>query len=261
MLYGFEVRNDVGCLTHAFALPCEDCLIDAEAAGGDREQSAVGRDPVTDRDGDYIAWDKLGGVDADDPASSEGFCFVRGVFLECLETRTIGVSRAKAETRRERTHTSIAFSAFVSWMTPTVAFAMRMRRITRGSTNAPRREPPSCVSTRARTKDTRAEASNMRTSWSLNWSSTNSHKGVEGSSGSSVKSWKRMVSFPWTADRDERAGTVCAVDFCVFCDLGVRETSGGVNLEVTQDLVRCLGPRVVHAEANSCAGRYGVGWA
>lgn len=51
-----------------------------------------------------------------------------------------------------------------------------------------------------------------------------------------------------------RVHTVCAMDFGVFCDLGAREASGGVNLEVTQDLVRCQSPRVVHAEANSCVG-------
>ena len=56
------------------------------------------------------------------------------------------------------------------------------------------------------------------------------------------------------ADRNERVGTVCAINFCVFCDLGTRETSGGVDLEVTQDLVRCQRPRVIHAGANSCAG-------
>jgi hypothetical protein len=91
-------------------------------------------------------------------------------------------------------HTSIAFSALVSWMTPMVAFATSMRRITRGSTSAPRREPPSCVSTRARTKETRADASKMRTSWSLNCSSTNSHKGVEGSSGSSTELRRNEVN-------------------------------------------------------------------
>ena len=86
MFYGFEVWNDVNRLAHAFALSSEDCLIDAEAAGGDREQSAVCRDSITDSDGDNIAWDKLGGVDAGNLASSEDLCFVGGVFLESLGT-------------------------------------------------------------------------------------------------------------------------------------------------------------------------------
>jgi len=84
LLYGFDVRNDVGCLAHAFALPGEDCLIDAEATGGDREQSAVRRDFITNGDGDYIAWNKFGGVDTDNLASSKDLCLVGGVFLESL---------------------------------------------------------------------------------------------------------------------------------------------------------------------------------
>jgi hypothetical protein len=139
-------------------------LIDPEATGRDGKQSAVGRDSVTDRNGDYIAWNNLGGVDADNLSSSKDFCFVGGVFLESLQARMVKVNRSEGGKKSEQAHTSIAFSAFVSWTTPTVAFTMRMRRITSGSTNAPRREPPSCVSTRARTKETRADASNIRTS-------------------------------------------------------------------------------------------------
>ena len=47
--------------------------------------------------------------------------------------------------------------------------------------------------------------------------------------------------------RKRRAHTICAINFDVFRDLGTRKTSGGVNLKVTQDLVRCQRPRVVHA--------------
>ena len=164
LLHGFDVLNDVDCFAHAFTLPGEDCLIYAEATGRDGKQSAVGGNSITNRDGDYIAWDKLGGVNADNLTGSKDFRFVGRVFLESLQAWMIEVNRSRADKKTERGHTSIAFSAFASWMTPTVAFAMRIRRITRGSTNAPRREPPSCVSTRARTKETRADASNMRTS-------------------------------------------------------------------------------------------------
>jgi hypothetical protein len=86
-----------------------------------------------------------------------------------------------------KTRTSIAFSAFVSWTTPTVAFATRIRRMTRGSTNAPPKVEPSESSKRAKTNEMTAEASNMRTSWSLNCSNMSSQRGVEGSSGSSSK--------------------------------------------------------------------------
>lgn len=108
MLYGFDVRNDVGCLAHAFALPGEDCLIDAEATGSDGEQSAVGRDSITDRDGDYIAWDKLGSMEADELASSEGFCFIGGVFLESLRTWMAEVNRSKAKEEGGRIHLSLS---------------------------------------------------------------------------------------------------------------------------------------------------------
>ena len=63
------------------------------------------------------------------------------------------------------------------------------------------------------------------------------------------------VNFPLSGGWGERrVHTVCTIDFGVLCDLGTRKTSGGVNLEVTQGLVRCQRPRVVHAGANSCVG-------
>ena len=71
-------------------------------------------------------------------------------------------------------------------MTPTVALAIRIRRITVGSMNALAMEPgfPSSLSEMsARTNDTTAEARRMRTSWSLNWPRISVSRGVEGSSG------------------------------------------------------------------------------
>ena len=85
MLHGFDIWNDISCLADAFALSSEDCLINAETTGRDREQSAVCRDFITNRDVDYIAWDKLGGTDADILASSEDFCFFGRVLLESLK--------------------------------------------------------------------------------------------------------------------------------------------------------------------------------
>jgi hypothetical protein len=68
----------------ALALPSKDCLVDPETAGRDREQSAVGRDFITDRDGDDIAWDKLGSMNTGDLTGPKDFCFVGRVFLESL---------------------------------------------------------------------------------------------------------------------------------------------------------------------------------
>src|SRR6266481_8231750 len=79
----------------------------------------------------------------------------------------------------------MAFSALLSWITPTAAFAMRMRKITAGSTKAPKGEASSSTSSKAKTNDMTADARRMRTSWSLNCSRINSQMGVPGSSGSS----------------------------------------------------------------------------
>lgn len=80
--------------------------------------------------------------------------------------------------------TSMACSAFVSWITPTAALATRMRRMTKGSTNA-LHQLPSDSSKSASTNEMTADARRMRTSWSLNCSRMSSHSGVDGSSGSS----------------------------------------------------------------------------
>ena len=70
-------------------------------------------------------------------------------------------------------------------MTPTVAFATRMRRMTMGSTNAAPQED-SESSRSARMNEITADANRIRTSWSLNCSNISSHRGVGGSSGNSV---------------------------------------------------------------------------
>ena len=80
----------------------------------------------------------------------------------------------------------MALSALLSCMTPTVALAIKIKRMTAGSTKTDQNEEPSESSKRARTKETTAEASRMRTSWSLNCSKISSQRGVGSSSGSSV---------------------------------------------------------------------------
>ena len=112
-------------------------------------------------------------------AGAEDICFVGRILFEGLGGRV----REDVGTGRELT--SIARSAFVSWTTPTTALATRMRRMTAGSTKAPKRVELAESSKKARRKETTAEARRMRTSWSLNWSRTSCHTGVGGSSGSS----------------------------------------------------------------------------
>lgn len=70
-------------------------------------------------------------------------------------------------------------------MTPTVALAIKIKRMTAGSTNADQKEESFESSKRASTKETTADASRMSTSWSLNCSKISSQRGVGGSSGSS----------------------------------------------------------------------------
>jgi hypothetical protein len=77
-------------------------LINAEATGRDGEQSAVGRDSIPNRDGDYIAWDKLGGVDADNLAGSKYFCFVGRVFLESLRMDVRGESKRSGKKKKKK---------------------------------------------------------------------------------------------------------------------------------------------------------------
>lgn len=149
--------------------------------------------------------------------------------------------------------TSMAFSALVSWITPTVALATRMRRMTRGSTNALHQVDPSESSKRARTNETTAEARRMRTSWSLNCSRMSSHSGVGGSSGSS-------------ADRSENGGhnlatgsgrTVFTVKLSMFRSGSRRQTLGAVHRIVLQHLFRGCGPGSFHVAGpviSACKG-------
>lgn len=84
LLHGFDVRNNIGCLANTLALSGKDRLVDTEIAGRDGEQSAVRGDLVADGDEDYIAWYKLGGVNAEGLASSKDFCFIGGILLKSL---------------------------------------------------------------------------------------------------------------------------------------------------------------------------------
>ncbi len=99
------------------------------------------------------------------------------------------------ETKWIRTRTSIAVSALVSWTTPTVAFAIRINKMTKGSTNAVAQLPPGSdtSSKQARTKDTTAEPRRMRTSWSWNCAMMSLMSGVGGSSGSSEGMPKKKI--------------------------------------------------------------------
>jgi hypothetical protein len=65
---------------------------------------------------------------------------------------------------------------------PTAAFAMRMRKITTGSTKALKGEASLSLSSKAKTNDMTADARRIRTSSFLNCSRISSHMGVPGSS-------------------------------------------------------------------------------
>lgn len=96
--------------------------------------------------------------------------------------------------------TSIAFSALVSCITPTVAFAIRINRITAGSTNAVSQS--SFSSNKARMKETMAEPRRMRTSWSSNWARMRVMSEVGSSSGRTGQT--REENGEWKEREEER---------------------------------------------------------
>ena len=73
----------------------------------------------------------------------------------------------------------------VSWTTPTVALAIKINKMTKGSTKAVIQLPPGseASSNRARTNETTAEPSRIKTSWSLNWANIRVKSEVAGGSG------------------------------------------------------------------------------
>uniref|UniRef100_A0A224XX29 Uncharacterized protein n=1 Tax=Panstrongylus lignarius TaxID=156445 RepID=A0A224XX29_9HEMI len=79
---------------------------------------------------------------------------------------------------------SIASSAFLSCHTPTMALAIRIRRITKGSTKAV--SWSSCSSNNARTKEMMAANNKIFTNRSSNCSNTNCHIDLPSSVGSSL---------------------------------------------------------------------------
>jgi len=127
-------------------------------------------------------------------------------------------------------------------MTPTAAFATRIRRITRGSTNAPNQVDPSESSSNARTKDTIAEARRIRTSWSLNCSRISSHSGVAGSSGST----EGKMRGAGTGEIEKR--TISSIELGVFIGLVFRESSIWVYSIVVEDFFGRLGPGSFHSK-------------
>ena len=236
---GLVINHDIHRFVNASALSSQDGLINAETTRWNREQSTVRRDFVTDRDRDDVSRHEIGRMYTCNFARPENLCFVWRIFFQRLHNagsvmlfRDVKISR-----------TSIAFSALDSWITPTAAFATKIRRMTRGSTNAPRKAESEESSKRANMNETTAEASKIRTSWSLNCSKINSQRGVAGSSGSSVKDHEQGV-----ADNIEQ-GTFCTifpVFLSVFRCLGCWETLLRVYLVMSENIPRQNRPWKLH---------------
>lgn len=104
-------------------------------------------------------------------------------------------------------------------------------RTTTGSTNAVQSSPSS---NKARTKETAAEASRIRTSWSLNCSRTSSHSGVGGSSGRALE--RAVSSRRWTRGF-HGPQTILAKLGQLLLDARVRETRLLVDVEMAQDVL------------------------
>ena len=78
------IRDDINRLVHADTFASEDSLVDAEAAGRDRDDSAVGWDLVSDRDSDDVSWDDFRSVNTCNLTIAQDLGFVWGVLLQSL---------------------------------------------------------------------------------------------------------------------------------------------------------------------------------
>lgn len=85
LLHSFHIRNRLDRLVNTGTFSGEDCLVNSEAAGGNRNHSAVCRNFVTDSNRDDISWDKFGCVYTTDLARTNDLSFIRRIFLESLE--------------------------------------------------------------------------------------------------------------------------------------------------------------------------------
>ena len=68
-------------LAHTLTFTSQDSLVDREAVALDSDDSAVCRDPISNRDCDDISGYELVRLDAGNMAISENLGFVRRVFL------------------------------------------------------------------------------------------------------------------------------------------------------------------------------------
>ena len=135
-------------------------------------------------------------------------------------------------------------------MTPTVAFATRMRRITRGSTNAPIKVESSESSNKASINEITADASRMSTSWSLNCSRISSHNGVCWSSGSSAQ----PACIRTALQSVLVTLTILPIELGMFSSLISGESSSCVHAEVLQYSLWGFCPGSVHAVVGEVYG-------
>ena len=78
--------DDLNRLVYTDTFTSENGLVNAEAARGDREQTAVSRNLVSHSHRDDIARNEFGRMDAGELAVAVDLGFVWRVFLECLYT-------------------------------------------------------------------------------------------------------------------------------------------------------------------------------
>uniref|UniRef100_A0A6B0V2Y3 Putative secreted protein n=1 Tax=Ixodes ricinus TaxID=34613 RepID=A0A6B0V2Y3_IXORI len=100
---------------------------------------------------------------------------------------------------------SMALSALRSCQTPTTALAIRMRRMTKGSTKAVMES--SCSSNSARTNEITAANNKIFTRRSSNCSSISCHKGLPSSAGSSLGPYLSWSFLTWDSE-SPRSGSV-----------------------------------------------------
>mmetsp|Transcript_1351 Transcript_1351/g.3777 ORF Transcript_1351/g.3777 Transcript_1351/m.3777 type:complete len:341 (-) Transcript_1351:62-1084(-) len=104
---------------------------------------------------------------------------------------------------------SKAFSALCSCHTPTIAFIIRIRRMTKGSTMACAKSSPS--SAKASAKERQAAPNKIFTRRSSNWSKTSCHKGVPSSLSNSLGPNFSRSAVTWSSLRPSSWDTLCAL--------------------------------------------------
>lgn len=89
MLDSPDVRNSVRILVYTDTFTSQDSLVQAEAARGNRDEAAVGRDFIADSDSDDITWNKLRCMYARNLTGAKHRSLIWRIFFESLDKKEL----------------------------------------------------------------------------------------------------------------------------------------------------------------------------